>query len=444
LNNEGELEPEYPIDTTHWGGRIVGQINIDFAKVFYQKDTFEKNRKEWKEVIDYLRGSSPLRPRIAERHGLAENTSPLNKLYRAFRSGNASGRRMLVPGQLGSPTRGDNSDATAWAERFWAGEEDFKSDEKWWERIILAEEARRSDSDTEEDDPPEDGGPEDPFDGPEDGGETGDEPPHTVYLIPDVELSQTYEFPDPRNAPRAIEVEVYIDTRDLRQRDLASKPPLEIDTTGAPHRYRMNYHRNHPAFTEFAEGPADYVLMEVASWFSTRQGGGEWTVGNVYQGLKNQYQRSRRLDLRSLGDNAGVLLGELKEHLGECELSIDRSSASDDILRELTADVMGTSGNIERVDVYLENGAWIERVSDEHMIPLIKENPELIMDGEFFTISYQDIGIADIQNDTIERVVSCLRDAMLIKNYSTRQSAPDKSLLLRADAALSYLSERRG
>ena len=30
---DGQREKEYPIDTTHWGGRIVGQINIDFVQV---------------------------------------------------------------------------------------------------------------------------------------------------------------------------------------------------------------------------------------------------------------------------------------------------------------------------------------------------------------------------------------------------------------------------
>ena len=111
----------------------------------------------------------------------------------------------------------------------------------------------------------------------------------------------------------------------------------------------MDYHPNHPAFTEFAEMPADYVLLEVASWFSTRQGGGEWTVGKVYRGLKNEYQRSRRLDLTSLGHESVQILGELKEHLGSLEIGMNSNDAPEDLIRELTA-VMGTSGVMADVE----------------------------------------------------------------------------------------------
>ena len=446
-------EKEYPIDTTHWGGRIVGQINIDFGKVFYQKDKFDKNRKSWKEVIDYLRGSSPLRPKICADLDMPENITPLNDLYKAFRSGNKAGRRLLVPGQAGSPKRGDNADAEAWSERFYAGEEEFQPDTLWWDRVMLAERAVRQEDDDEgssEDDSggedgDEEGGssPDDPF-GDEGEGEDGDGT-HTVYLMPDTDLSRVYNFPSTRNAPRAIEVNVYIDTRDLRRRDLESLPPLKIDTSQAPSKYRMEYHPKHPAFTEFAEMPADYVLLEVASWFSTRQGGGEWTVGKVYQGLKNEYQRSRKLDLTTLGHESTQILSELKEHLGSMEIGMDRDEVPDDLIRELTADVMGTSGNMDDVDRLLGNGGWIERVSEEHLINIVRESPELVMDGRFFEISFDAIPeeMKQIRNDTVERVVSCLRDAILIKNAASRQSPPDKSLLLRADAAISYLRERR-
>ena len=125
VNNEGEVETEYPIDTIHWGGRIIGQINIDFAAVDYQKTSFEKQQKEWQEVRDFLRGTTPLRPHIARDLGYQANESPLGQLYKVFRSGNKPGRRMLVPGQKEAPSRGDNADSKAWAERFFKGEDDF-------------------------------------------------------------------------------------------------------------------------------------------------------------------------------------------------------------------------------------------------------------------------------------------------------------------------------
>ena len=38
-----EMEKEYPLTTTHWGGRIVGEIHCDFLRLSdYKKDKFER------------------------------------------------------------------------------------------------------------------------------------------------------------------------------------------------------------------------------------------------------------------------------------------------------------------------------------------------------------------------------------------------------------------
>ena len=57
----GERVPEYPLEQTHWGGRIVGEIEIDFVPLTsHQKDSFDKNSVEWNEVIRVVRGDGPL------------------------------------------------------------------------------------------------------------------------------------------------------------------------------------------------------------------------------------------------------------------------------------------------------------------------------------------------------------------------------------------------
>lgn len=440
--NTGEREIEYPIDTIHWGGRIVGQIHIDFAQVDYQKTSFSKDRNEWKEVLDYLRGSSPLRPRIAEKLNLPENYSPLNSLYKVFRSGNRSGLRMLVPGQYNNPKKGDNADAAQWALKFHQADPEFQTDEKWWERILLAERAWRGEEEDNEEE--QDVDPDNPFDD-EDEEEADDgEEADSSFLEIDPELSVQYPFPDTSVQVAAIKIDVYRDTRKLRVRDLKNKPPLEIETIKPPNEFRVIYHFNHPAFTEFAETAQDYLLLELSHWFSTRQGGGDWTAGRIYKALKDEYQRAKKLDLGSLGQTASELIRDLKEHLASQGIVIDPNVVDDQLKYELTQDVMSSEGNIGVVDELLKSGEWIERVSDEYILPEIEKAPEHVLDEKFFKTSYSGIEQDAIKRETIDRLVGCLKDAIMIKKASGRQTTPDKSLLLRADAALNYLIQQRG
>ncbi len=444
-NEDDEKILEYPIDATHWGGRIVGQINIDFAQVDYHKTRFAKDTQEWREVMDYLRGTSPLRPKIARQGGYPENTSPLARLYNTFRAGNRTGLTMLVPGGLTYPLKGDNADAAAWAERYYKGDLDFQSDEKWWERVMRAEKARRRDADDPDEDDDGDIDTDDPFDEGErnEGEDTNGDGEESNAREIDKELSQRYDFPGPHSTVTPIEITAYRDTRARHMRDLRSSAPLIIDTTQAPSKYTVTYHLLHPAFNEFAETPFDYLLIELAYWFSTRQGGGEWTVGRVYQNLKDEYQKSKKLDIYSLGKTALELLKELKEHLSDCKVKPPEEETREELMHELTRDVMSTSGNADEVDTLLASGGWIERVSDEFMIPVILKQPELIMDGKFFSTSYEGIKMDDIKRETIDRLISCLKDAIMIKKTADRTTVPDKSLMLRADAALNYLISQR-
>lgn len=56
VDSDGDPILEYPIDAVHWGGRIVGELEIDFVRVSHQKDSFDKLDPEWREVELKVRG----------------------------------------------------------------------------------------------------------------------------------------------------------------------------------------------------------------------------------------------------------------------------------------------------------------------------------------------------------------------------------------------------
>ena len=60
---------EYPIEQQHWGGRIVGEVNIDFVPLAsHQKDSFDRNAPEWQMVAEAVHGIGPILPQIRNRH----------------------------------------------------------------------------------------------------------------------------------------------------------------------------------------------------------------------------------------------------------------------------------------------------------------------------------------------------------------------------------------
>jgi hypothetical protein len=130
-------EIEYPIDDPRDRGRMVGEIHLDHCRVPYTKDRFVREDAAWREMVEIVRGNTPLRPDIAERMGAGENNSPLYRLFQAFRRSNPHNRRaggwsriLVVP---------DNDRAQAMAKRFDAGESEYQTDQKWWELIEDAE-----------------------------------------------------------------------------------------------------------------------------------------------------------------------------------------------------------------------------------------------------------------------------------------------------------------
>ena len=91
--DDGEILEEYPIEQQHWGGRIVGELNIDFVPLAsHQKDSFDRNTAEWQMVVEAVHGIGPILPQIRHRLNFADtNESPLARLHAAYRRGNPPG-----------------------------------------------------------------------------------------------------------------------------------------------------------------------------------------------------------------------------------------------------------------------------------------------------------------------------------------------------------------
>ena len=144
--NDGEILEEYPIEQQHWGGRIVGELDIDFVPLAsHQKDSFDRNSQEWRLVFDSVHGIGPILPQIRKRLNFQDtNESPLARLHTAYRRGHPPGLKTLVPGKTDGT--GNNVDPQQWAAKFWEGDPAYQTDEIWWKAVLQVEEARQSKS----------------------------------------------------------------------------------------------------------------------------------------------------------------------------------------------------------------------------------------------------------------------------------------------------------
>lgn len=133
---DGILRKEYPVEMPADKGRLVGEIHVDFLSPDYIKKDFKRDDGYWKRVKFYIRGDNPLKPRGRE----GENNSPLERMFSAFRR-NEKG---LVDLNIGSsPNKfGNQKLAREWYDRFLKGEEDYLTDEKWYDSAKDAQEKK--------------------------------------------------------------------------------------------------------------------------------------------------------------------------------------------------------------------------------------------------------------------------------------------------------------
>jgi len=120
----GQSELQYPKDLgTSVGGRIVGELNVDYLLPTYQKNSFDKTDKSWSDTVEAICGLGPFLPQSRKNYGFTEtNNSPLCLLVNAFRRMDKGTKCLFVP----------NETAKRYASQFKKGVSDYMDDSLWW------------------------------------------------------------------------------------------------------------------------------------------------------------------------------------------------------------------------------------------------------------------------------------------------------------------------
>ena len=75
----GQKELQYPLELgTSVGGRIVGELHVDYLLPTYQKNDFDRSDNSWAQTVEAICGVGPFLPKSRKALGFSEqNPSPL-------------------------------------------------------------------------------------------------------------------------------------------------------------------------------------------------------------------------------------------------------------------------------------------------------------------------------------------------------------------------------
>ena len=429
----GQQMPEYPVELgTTTGGRIVGEVHIDHVPPTYQKNDFDRSDKSWREVVEFLRGEGPIRPKDRKLMGLAdENISFLGKLIGSpFARPESGTRHVFAP----------NAFAKAWAEKFHAGDPEYHNDEKWWE-AAKEEDRRKADKGAS---------------GAADvdrGGTPSDDitkyGPGTAAGAPSA--TQTIETAQATSVERdrmTTEDPAILRTRSREIRSYSGdyayangSHPIKVRVLevvegsigsvngGAPCKMVSDgvesdffYNPNHPLFVNFQVEVRDLLLLYLVDRFKARDNNNN--LNEIYSGLLESKFPESRIDSALLAERAKNIFERVREKATE-SLAV-REQEVIDFVHE-------SSGEVEEImSKLIDNSALLEKFQSRKtgaidallvapvktLVRLMDKFPEEFLDSKVFKTPFASIRVPD--DKMTERL---------------RESAKDKVLSLVKDAA---------
>jgi len=446
-DQSGEELFEYPRDAIHWGGRIVGELEIDFVRVSHQKDSFDKLDPEWKHVVHAIRGQSPLQPLIADRMSLPRNTSPLARLFAGYRKGIA-GLKSLVPGDL----RGVGTNAgpvKEYTEKFYEGVEGYQDDSKWYDLVLQAERATRGDSSGA-----------DSAAGPIPGttptaeetaasgagvGAGGQTPESAVPVDTsevDPELSQGYELPMLPGSPR-IAVTAH------RHGGLPVGHPFAIEPNGYTVRY--DYYPKAAFFEESLQTPADCLIVDLAQHFLALSAGTprEMPVSQIAHEIRKRYFPKTLTDASAVADEAEAMLVELRSHYDQALPSvapIDPAGLDPALVAKVRQRAFSADGaNEERALASIRSGQFARHLDNQFLVELVHLWPQLVTDGSFFSMPLNTLA-SELRASALARLASSLQEVLWLADEASgavSKDTPWRLLFARALGSLRLLQSWR-
>jgi len=386
VKNDPRFHPEYPRDTTYAGGRIVGQIEANFIIPKYTKDDFEREDKNWRKVVNHLRGAMPLQPDLASSFGFKlPNRSPIGLFFSAYRKINVPGSKTMVFARENGSA--DHVTSKKWAEDFYyTGNLAYQDDTKWWEAVTKADLKET----------PSTFNPLNPLGIP--GAEVGPipltvgEPIHPLKVkYPGKKLfKKTLHFDIEKiigEKPFDLTLIDYYPENDLNI-------PIVFESQGIIGKFNVYLNNNHPMFRDFADGFEDLIYAEVASKYSLMKNNEEWTLTRIYYELKSKYAPETMLSVPNLVSKASNLMRDIQNKLVAGEgIQLNRKPNMDEAqIKAISKKYVDLERKtIPSITGFLINTKFLNYLDLNYVFKFVEEFPDVIYDGKILNLPYCEL-----------------------------------------------------
>lgn len=448
---------EYPVELgSTVGGRIVGELDVDYLIPTYQKNGFDITDRAWRLTLEAVRGAGPILPKKRQALGYdGDNDSPLGRLVNAYRRTDPGTKNLAVPNVL----------ARELAKRFVAGDLEYETDDKWYK---IAQEADRERGEGGKGLTPVNPGESSSDDiwsylpSAQSGANsqalptpsTPSQPSPNVAPVPatsdrdlliqasdkEESLSGTYSY----DTTPGMEITAWR-TRDSQIKIQGSRVPYHLYQDGIE--IDFFFDPTHPILSEYPLSPKQLLLQSLAEKFALRDPG--VSIQSAFIGLVDNHLLEERINPQALQERAHSIVSTIREKLPS--LLGHRFAQVKEVIQSVEAEEEELAKRLldEEPDLL---GAYQESsenamqslafVGDATIKRLIAEMPEEFMDKKLFSQPFATLKIGNeamrerLRRNTLERVLSYFSDVILLVQGGRPQSKPE---LLRHANTLSLL-----
>lgn len=463
----GQKELQYPLELgTSVGGRIVGELHVDYLLPTYQKNDFDRSDNSWAQTVEAICGVGPFLPKSRKALGFSEqNPSPLCVLVNAFRRVDKGTKCLFAP----------NDVAKRYAAEFRKGIRDYLDDILWWKAAQEEDQkqstggARATTSVNTGETPSDDisayisgtviSPPQVIVRGnPTDDSQPSSLPVTTPQPVPSPETSKLDEL-----IQRAISVSQlsgrnykFGNTGSLNVRvyELSrgsifyrgEKKPCFFQSDGID--CDFVYDPSHPLLAQYPITAKMLLLQYLSEKLKARDSLHD--LVSVYAELVETTMQEAKIDRQSLQDRASSAFDLLREKLAVALR--DRAADVVNCVHESAGEVEETVTNLIQSNTALltafqsgieEGYDAIDYVPPKTLYRLIERFPEDVFDGKVLQTPYITINLQDekatlrARDESKDRALSFIKDALrVISGYSQRVQ---KNELARASLSVDFL-----
>ena len=456
-----QKELQYPIELgTTVGGRIVGELHVDYLLPTYQKNDFDRSDASWEQTREAICGMGPFLPKLRKALGFTEeNTSPLCLLVNAYRRVDKGTVWLFAPNDI----------AKKYATEFRKGVRDYIDDTKWWKAAQEEDQKSRTKSSTTPvntgDTPSDDigaylGG--EPTSGDSSAsGFTGTIPatPATLTTPPSVPETSSMDDLLQRSVPiqslsgrnysfgrsGSLNIRAYkLERGDIKQNGV--RKPCHFNSDGID--CDFVYDPTHPLLTHYPFSPQMLLLLYMAEKLKARDQLPD--VVSIYSSLVEVSMNDARIDRQALQERASSAFELLREKL--VKALRNRAEEAVKCVHESTGEVEETVMRIVQSnpsfllpfqDATAAGFDAIEFVPPRTLYRLVDRFPEEVFDRKAFSTPYLAINLQDAnatqraREDSKDRILSFIKDTLRVISWS---GAPiQKDELTRASLSVDFL-----